>query len=173
MDANEYLAFLPLLIYGLALSDLLSQWKRFFDFESFYLPYMLFTIFLTELAIYNVYVYLELVSEFSKILYYQYLLGLIPPFLFMLTVNIFTPEKEDDTKKYFLLNKSKLFFLLALFMGSHFLYNFNETTYVLVGRIIGLSFLIILGFIKKEWTIYLVILIWLIIFLDRSKIFTL
>jgi hypothetical protein len=30
MDASEYLAFLPLLLYGIALADLFSQWKRFF-----------------------------------------------------------------------------------------------------------------------------------------------
>jgi hypothetical protein len=31
MEATEYFAFLPLLIYGIALADLFSQWKRLFS----------------------------------------------------------------------------------------------------------------------------------------------
>jgi len=33
MDLTEYMVFLPLLIYGIALADLFSQWKRFFDIK--------------------------------------------------------------------------------------------------------------------------------------------
>jgi hypothetical protein len=29
MEAPEYLAFIPLLFYGIALADLLGQWRRF------------------------------------------------------------------------------------------------------------------------------------------------
>ena len=51
MDAAEYLAFLPLLIYGIALADLFSQWKRLFNPKQLYLPYILLTGILTETAI--------------------------------------------------------------------------------------------------------------------------
>jgi len=31
METTEYLAFVPLLIYGIGLADLLGEWKRLFD----------------------------------------------------------------------------------------------------------------------------------------------
>jgi len=54
MDSTEYLAFVPLLLYGIALADLfdlLGQWRRFFDKEYLYWPYFLTTVMVTELAI--------------------------------------------------------------------------------------------------------------------------
>ena len=53
MEAPEYLAFIPLLFYGIALADLLGQWRRFFDGDYFYLPYFLTTLIFTEVAIWN------------------------------------------------------------------------------------------------------------------------
>ena len=63
MEASEYLAFIPLLIYGIALADLLGQWRRFFDRDYFYLPYFLTTLIFTENAIWSVYGYLEVTSH--------------------------------------------------------------------------------------------------------------
>lgn len=38
MEASEVLAFLPLLIYGIAIAELFSQWKRFINFKRLDLP---------------------------------------------------------------------------------------------------------------------------------------
>ena len=65
MDATEYLAFLPLLIYGIALADLFSQWKRLFNPRLLFIPYLLLTIILTETALYNVFVYAKLLDELT------------------------------------------------------------------------------------------------------------
>jgi len=172
MATEEYLAFLPLLIYGIALADLFKEWKRLFDFKNVFLPYTLFTILLTELAIYNVFIYLNVVSELGEgdFKYYQYLLSLIPPFLFMLTVNIFTPEKSENTKEYFLKNQPLIFILLASFFSSHFIYDFEENMIVVGGRIIGVLLLVVLGFSKKRLSLYVPVIAWLIMFLTRISI---
>ena len=67
MKESEVLVFLPLLIYGIAIAALFSQWKRFINYKSLYIPYALFTILLTEIALYNVYLYSQLVGEISMI----------------------------------------------------------------------------------------------------------
>ena len=63
MIPSEYLAFIPLLIYGIALADLLSQWKRLFNPKDLFIPYLLMTIILTETALYNVFVYAEVINK--------------------------------------------------------------------------------------------------------------
>ena len=60
MDPEEYLAFIPLLIYGLAIADLLNEWRRFFKKEQWYLPYTIMSIIFTETAIYNVFIYINI-----------------------------------------------------------------------------------------------------------------
>ncbi|RLB53106.1 MAG: hypothetical protein DRJ42_12845, partial [Deltaproteobacteria bacterium] len=51
MDIIEFLLFIPLLIYGIALSQLLSQWKRIFDFKNFYGPFVVTVVAVTVVAI--------------------------------------------------------------------------------------------------------------------------
>ncbi|MDX2445379.1 MAG: hypothetical protein QNK30_16405 [Bacteroidales bacterium] len=164
MEASEYLAFIPLLIYGIALADLLSEWKRLFDPKDWYLPYLLFTIILTEMAVYNIYIYLDLVLQFEGQSYFRYLSFLIPPFLFLLTTNSFTPEKQSVTKEYFIAKMPVFYTLMALFVASHFFYSFNEGAHTIVIRIIAAAVLIIFGYYRKVWSVYLIFVIWLISF---------
>ncbi len=164
MEASEYLAFIPLLIYGIALADLLSEWKRLFDPKDWYLPYLLFTIILTEMAVYNIYIYLDLVLQFEGQSYFRYLSFLVPPFLFLLTTNSFTPEKQSVTKEYFIAKMPVFYTLMALFVASHFFYSFNEGAHTIVIRIIAVAVLIIFGYYRKVWSVYLIFVIWLISF---------
>ncbi len=168
MDATEYLAFLPLLIYGIALADLFGEWKRLLEPKGLFIPYTIFTIMLTELAVYNVFAYAELVDNMVGLQYYDYLIKLIPPFLFMLSVNAFTPEKGDDTKVYFIKQMPNFFTLLAAFMGTHFFYDFGENKMTIVGRIIGIVVALIAGFSRKIWMTYVIFVIWIIFIYVRS-----
>lgn len=168
MDATEYLAFLPLLIYGIALADLFGQWKRLFEPKKVFVPYILFTMMLTELAVYNVFAYAELVDNMHGLQYYQYLIKLIPPFLFMLTVNAFTPEKGDDTKEYFMQKMPHFFTMLAAFMATLFFYDFNENAMTVVSRIIGIALVLIAGYTRKIWLCYCVIALWLMFITFRT-----
>jgi len=156
------------MIYGIALADLFSEWKRLFDFKNIYLPYALFTIVLTETALYNVFVYAKLIHSLEGICYYRYLIYLLPPFLFMLTTNIFTPDKCTHTRDYFQKRRPVFFTLLAMFITCHFLYDFDENLQTIFGRIIGIILILFAGYTRKNWTIYLVIAAWFILFLFRA-----
>ena len=160
MEASEYLAFLPLLIYGIALADLFSQWKRFFNPKELYIPYLLLTIILPETALYNAFIYAELIDKLVGLSYFSYLSYLIPPFLFMLTANIFTPDQDSDTEEYFLKQMPVFLSLLALFAASHFLYNFNENLPTIVGRFIAILVILVTGISRKIWMFYIVVALW-------------
>lgn len=167
MKASEVLAFLPLLIYGIAIAELFSQWKRFINFKRIYLPYALLTILLTEIALYNVFLFSQLVSEIDSMNYKSYLLYIIPPFIFMIAVNIFTPEKEDDTEVYFKENMPIFFTLIALFVASHYFFKFDEFGMMYLARIIIIVWLLLTGFFRKTWMVYVFVAIWFLLFLNR------
>lgn len=169
MSKSEFLVFLPLFFYGFALAELLREWKRLFRFEDMYLPYSIITIVLTEGAIYNVYILSKLLSELEHVVYITYLSYLISPFLFMLLVNIYTPEQGDNTKEYFEKNRLMYFSLSAVFVASHFLFDYDETIYTTIGRLIFICSLLFAGIVKKSWTIYFVFILWII--LSSSRIY--
>jgi len=162
MDASEYLSFLPLLLYGIALADLFSQWKRFFNPEQLFIPYLFMTIILTETALYNVFIYAKLLDELSGLSYFNYLSYLLPPFLFMLTTNIFTPDQDSETEEYFIKQMPIFFTLLALFAACHFLYEFDENATILIIRIIALLILFLTGIFRRIWMVYFVCIIWIV-----------
>lgn len=160
MDAAEYLAFLPLLIYGIALADLFSQWKRLINPKQLFIPYILLTIILTETAIYNVFIYAKLLDQLEGLSYFSYLSYLIPPFLFMLATSIFTPDADSDTETYFKRQMPLLFTLLSLFVASHFMYDFDENLASIIGRIIAILVILLIGFTRKIWLFYILSLLW-------------
>ena len=171
MDASEYLAFVPLLIYGIGLADLLGEWKRLLDKSQWFLPYALFTIILTEIAVYNIFIYVNLVYQLPGQSYFTYLSFLVPPFLFMLTTNAFTPDQGNNTKEYFLQKMPIIFTLLALFVGSHFFYSFNEgeghTPYT---RVLSIILILVAGYTRKISLIYAIGVLWLITIFMRGNI---
>lgn len=167
MNASEYLIFLPLLFYGLALSNLLSQWKRLFYLETLYVPYAMYTILLTETALYNVYVYFDLIAALEYVSYYNYLIYLLPPFLFMLCIHIFTPDEGAETEEYFMKHVTKFSLMTALFIGSHFLFEFKEVDHAFFLRMAFILFLVLSAFFRKRWTHYAIFGFWLITFLMK------
>ena len=162
MEATEYLSFLPLLIYGIALVDLFSQWKRFFTPRQLFIPYLLLTIMLTETALYNVFVYAKLLDHLEGLSYFNYLLYLLPPFLFMLTVHIFTPDHDSDTKDYFFKQMPIFFTLLALFAACHFLYDFDENLLTIIALVMLIAVIFITGISRKIWMFYIISGLWLL-----------
>ena len=170
MQTLEYLAFIPLLMYGLGLADLLSQWKRLFDPEDWYLPYTIFTVILTEIAVYNVFIYFNLLVQLPGQNYFTYLSYLLPPFLFILTTSAFTPEKEAKTKEHFIKRMPIFFTSLAMLILSHFFFQYGESIYVHIGRLLIVVILIIVGFTRKIWPVYIIAFIWLISFLFRGNV---
>jgi len=170
MKASEVLAFLPLLIYGIAIAELFSQWKRFINYKKLFIPYALITVMLTEVALYNVYLFSQLVSEISMIDYRTYFIYIIPPFIFMIGVNIFTPEKEDETETYFKENMPVFFILMAFFIASHFFFRYEESGSVLLGRIILIVWFLLTGILRKIWMVYVIIALWLLMLMTRFSL---
>ncbi|MDX2430457.1 MAG: hypothetical protein QNK35_05960 [Bacteroides sp.] len=162
MSASEYLAFLPLLIYGIALSDLFRQWNRFLDLKKIFLPYLLLTVILTETALYNVFLFAGLLEKLEGLTYTDYLIYLAPPFLFLLATIFFTPDDDSETEVYFMKNMPVFLTLFALFSASHLLYDFNEKTTFLLIRIIGIIIILLTGILRKKWMVYLLGALWIL-----------
>ena len=161
MDPAEYLAIIPLLIYGIGITELLGQWKRFFNKEAQYPLYIIFTIILTEVAIYNVVIYIDVVNILPQLNYFKYLSYLIPPILFLIVVNIFTPDEGSNTEEYFKTNIRLIFIMITIFASSHFLYDFDEEGRGYL-RIVMVLLLLAISIFKKTWMMYLVAVLWLI-----------
>ena len=161
MEASEYLAFIPLLIYGIALADLLGQWRRFFDRDYFYLPYFLTTLIFTENAIWSVYGYLEVTSHLAAIEYFQYWAYLLQPMLFLVIVSALTPELEiKDTKAYFIKRMPVVFGLMAVYIGSHFIANYGEISQLNIARFLAILLCIAMAISRRAWLVYVATALW-------------
>lgn len=99
--------------------------------------------------------------------YKSYLLYIVPPFIFMIAVNIFTPEKEDDTEVYFKENMRIFFALIALFIASHFFFKFEEINMISIIRIILILWILLTGVFRKTWMVYVFVALWFVLFLNR------
>jgi len=170
MDSAQYLAFIPLLIYGLGLSTLLSEWKRIFDPRAIYIPYSLLTLMLTETAVYNIFIYIRIIKELPDQDYIHYLIFLTPPFLFYLATHVFTPDKDSETKEYLIRQMPLFMSLLALFIGSHFIYGLDESKNAFLFRLLFIALTLLIGFLKRPGLIYLLFIIWIITFIFRGNI---
>lgn len=170
MDTTQYLAFVPLLIYGMGLTTLMIDWKRIFEPGQIFLPYTLLSVVLSEVAIYNIFIYIRLIGEFKEHNYISYLLFLLPPTLFYITANVFTPDGGTETKTYFI-NRMRLFFtLFAVMIGSHFLYDIEVTNHATIIRLVYIAVLLLIVILKKTWMSYVVVFLWLISFIVRGDI---
>jgi hypothetical protein len=170
MSTTEFLAFIPLLIYGLGLTILLGEWKRIFDRKEIFLPYTLMTLFLTEIMVYNVFIYERLIEQLAGLSYLHYLVFLISPILFYLTVLVFTPEPGAKTKDHFVERMPLFYVLIALLTATNFFYRLEESMYVSISRIVFIIVVIICGFTRKIWLTYVLILMWLITLIFRGSI---
>jgi hypothetical protein len=170
MSISEYIAFIPLLIYGMGLATLITEWKRLFDPAEIYVPYSLLTVVLTEIAFYNVFIYQRLIDQFAGQSYLHYLILLISPMLFFLVAHIFTPGSGDNTKEYFIKRMPLFYSLLALLVASNFIYGLEESRFINIGRIVFIIVILLAGLTRKIWLTYLLVLMWLLSFLVRGSI---
>lgn len=168
MDPAEYLVFIPLLIYGIALADLLGTVRCFFDKEYFYLPYFISTLMFTEIAVWNIFIYLDVTSSLVGISYLRYWGYLLQPMIFLLMVSALTPEKENiDTEKHFKQRISVVYGLMALFVASHLFTGIGSFTTITYIRIVGAVYCLAIAITRKIWLIYVAVGIWLLSLLGR------
>ena len=159
-----------MLIYGIALADLFRQWSRFLNLKQIFLPYLLLTVILTETALYNVFLYAGLLEHLEGLTYANYLVYLIPPFLFLLTTIFFTPGEDADTEDYFLKHMPVFLSLFALFIASHLLYEFNEQKSVLVIRGLAILLVLLAGILRNKWLIYLFAVLWIVSLFTKGAV---
>jgi len=168
MDTSEYLAFIPLLIYGIAVADLLGQWRRFFDRNYLYLPYFITTIMFTEVAVWNIYSYLDFLESLGSVDYFQYWMYLVQPMIFLLIVSALTPEPEiRDTEQYFKQRMPLVFGLMAVFVLTHTIAGLGFSQPLTFTRLIIIAVCATIAVTRSVALIYVLVPIWLTIIVLR------
>jgi len=163
MSSGEILSFIPSFLYGIALAELFSHWRRFFQKQYRYWPYVIATIIFTEIAIYNVYLFLVQIQDSTLITYHEYWLFLIQPIIFLMLVHAFTPEDElKDTEAYFKKRIPIVFGLTALYLALHLTPAFIGNKEAIWLRVIGIIICLIIVFTRNIKAIYVFAIFWLL-----------
>lgn len=163
MSSGEILSFIPSFLYGIALAELFSQWRRFFEKQYRYWPYIITTIVFTEIAIWNVYLFLLQIQDSALMAYHEYWLFLIQPIIFLMLVHAFTPEVElKDTEAYFKKRIPLVFGLTALYFALHLIPAFGVSTEAMWLRIIGIIICLIIALTRNIKAIYVFAILWLL-----------
>lgn len=164
MDVIEYQLFIPLLIYGIALSQLLGEWKRIFDLKNFYAPFLVTVVAFTETAIHNIYHYLAIFTAHRDHSYGSYLLALAAPFLFLLSANALSHDANHDgsvDRDAFRARIPSAYAFMSGFVALHLLPQFRTDKGNFALRIPLIFLLVAVAVTKKEWLIYLIGIFWL------------
>lgn len=165
MDKSEYLLFIPLLIYGIALSDLFGRWKILLSPKNFYWPYPLTIFLFSESAIYNVFKYYYYSERLVDAHYFTYCAYLLPPIIFMMMSNFLTnniDETKDSRLKFVFTERIKqVFILLAIFMLITALpfYQIDQGRFPYL-KLVAIPFALLYAFSKKTVYFYLLITLW-------------
>ncbi len=163
MNTAEQLSFIPLLLYGIAVADLFKHWRRFFHKEYLYWPYVISAIVLTELAIWNIFLFMNSTKDMESVSYYLYWTDLIKPIIFLLLVHAFTPEVSNkDTRAYFINRIPLVFGLLSFYIALHLVPDFDVTDRMFYPRIIAIVISATLAITRYVPIVYVIGLIWLI-----------
>lgn len=171
MDKVEYLYFIPLLLYGIALNDLFVQFKLFLQPKFRYLPYVLTIIIFIEIIIFNVYEYYEFAKGLNTMNYFDYMFYLIPPVLSMMLVTSTVIKEDVENVEAAYDNTIRFTFtLLTLFFGFRLLSAFNVNDSLDIPRIIACILSIAYAITKRKVFFYIMFLLWLIGVVIRVKV---
>lgn len=155
MAAEEYLSFIPLLLYGISLTELMSQWRRIVVRRNIYWPYIVMTIVITEQAIFSIWVYWDNLHILTEIDYKIYLLYILPPIFFLLATMAFTPDKGEKTEEYFNSNIVRFSLLYGLFFISHAVFIIFDTLTNPEDIVVAIVLFLIMAITRKPWIAYL------------------
>ena len=155
MPGQDYFVILPLLLYGLAIADLVNSWRSFFVSQRRYAPYIITSLLLLEISFWNFYQMHEWMGADTFSSYLSYFKILLPPLVFLLVVAVFTPDSDViDIKGYFIKQMPIIFGGLAVFTALHFLFDWDKNV---VPRMVGIVLLVSTAIWRKEWMIYLLL----------------
>ena len=157
MSEKEYFLILPLLLYSIAIAELVSSWRTLFITEKRHIPYITTSFLLLEVAFWNFYRMFHLMTDNYFSSYLSYLPVLLPPLTFLFVVAVFTPDAGTvDIKGYFQKKMPVIFGGMVVFTSLHF---FFEGSAQLIPRLIAIALLLVMAIWRKEWIIYLLLLL--------------
>ena len=164
MSTEEYLLFIPLLIYGIVLSRLLGEWKRFFDLANWHGPYIVTVVVFTEIAIWNIYNFLAVFRLDPEPSYTSYLAVLSTPFLFLLGVNALLREDDNDglvDRSEFASRMRLSYALMACFVAIHLLQRYSAEADETLFRLPAFAVMVAIAWFRKDWLVYGLAAIWI------------
>ena len=159
MQPQEYFAILPLLIYGIAIAELISPWRIFFEDKKPYVPFILTGVMMLEVAFYNFYQFFtHLENTFQS--YYIFLSYLLSPLVFLMAAHVYTPESNDNLniREYFYKRFKLLMILLAVFVASHFIIEIGADLKTGV-RFLFIAMLLLAAFTRWIWLVYILLIL--------------
>ncbi len=145
MSQEEFYSIMPILLLSLGIGDILLHWKDYFQRERLYLPHMITGVMIVEVGIRNYFLLFKELGSISQMTYNEFLARLVPPMFFLLAAAAFTPDEDSDIRAYFNRRLPTVFSLLALFIASHWLVQFeiNYTFYVRAAAVAGCLMMVI------------------------------
>lgn len=164
MSFTEYLLFIPLLIYGIVLSQLLGEWRRFFDLANWHWPYIITIVVFTEIAVWNIYTFLGVFTRHDSHSYMTYLGLLSAPFLFLLAVNALLVGEDDDglvDRTEFRSRMPLSYFFMGCYVALHLTPLLSDGDEFRPVRIVALCMLFGVAGMRKEWMVYPLGVLWL------------
>ena len=146
---------MPLLLYGLAIGELLFRWRDYFKKERRYWPHVITGLVLLDLVFANFY-YMYGYMQILPANYIHFLIQLLHPIIFFLIVSVYTPEADSNVKQYFQDRMRLLFSLLALFIVSnvHLDYDINLFN---AFRLFSIIICLLIAYTRKFWLIWFLI----------------
>ncbi|MEQ8323616.1 MAG: hypothetical protein RIC15_11845 [Vicingaceae bacterium] len=162
MSKDEFFAFMPLLIYGIAIGELVMHWRDYLKKDRRYWPHLVTGILLLELAFSNFYFLYDILEELF-VDYLHFLARLTAPLVFLLMSSVYTPEDNRDIESYFLERMGMIFSLLALFVFLNMImeFGFDVLTYIRASAVV---FCLLVAWSKKLWIFWAFVVFRLAIF---------
>ena len=168
MSKDEFFAFMPLLIYGLAIGEIIMHWRDYLNKDRRHWPHIITGIVLLELGFLNFYYLYDDLNLLFKT-YPMFLARMLVPITFLLTVSVFTPEDNMDVKTYFEDKIRTIFTLLGLFVLAHTINDFHLDFLNLI-RVIAAGSFFLVAYFRKFYFIWIFISVRLALFLFNSYI---
>lgn len=171
MDTSDLISFIPLLLYGVALAELFGHWRRFFEKEYRYWPYVITTIVFIEIAIWNIFIFFIISKEISALTYFDYWVYLLQPILFLILVHALTPDPEEkDTELYFRKRMPLVFGLMAIYIGSHMIPGLDKIAGINLPRLMVVAICLGIAISRKVFLVYVLAVLWLITLFLRNNV---
>ena len=165
MDLIEYLLFIPLLIFGIVLTDLLGEWRRFFDRRHWHAPYLITIVVFTEIAVWTMFGFLDVINKQSNHTYLSYVALLSAPFTFLLSVNALLADERRGglvDPLEFAARMRLSYFFMGCFISLHFLPLFNLHEGFDAPRALAAGTMFAVAATGRDWAVYATGALWLV-----------